>query len=376
MANENNNIKIDNYFELANEAFNNNDYKTIELYCNKILEEAPRDYLNLYFVWFMKGYAVGFQSTVINLRVEEAIGCFSKAIDSAPENKVESLKKSASQAIHSFGVILVADVCDSYAKDPSPTNAEIIMNLTKIVHYWSLSLLKKCGVEAKEYTAKIAESIFSAAIDGYNNIIYRKYCSYEHPTENQWTKYKDWSGHLLDLLRFAIDLDDNDDEADVERWNAIISIASQLQKSVSYEYTNGSYLKYYFDDETQEFLIDMIMEAHTELNKINPSHVIPQRPKPIKSIAIGGCYVATCIYGSYDCPQVWTLRRFRDDILGKTLYGRLFIKAYYAVSPTLVKCFGKTSWFKNMWKPTLDKMVSKLQAKGIENTPYEDKMWR
>lgn len=92
MANENNNIKIDNYFELANEAFNNNDYKTIELYCNKILEEAPRDYPNLSFVWFMKGYAVGFQSTVRNLRIEEAIGCFSKAIDYAPENKVEDLK--------------------------------------------------------------------------------------------------------------------------------------------------------------------------------------------------------------------------------------------------------------------------------------------
>ncbi len=89
-----------------------------------------------------------------------------------------------------------------------------------------------------------------------------------------------------------------------------------------------------------------------------------------------GCYVATCVYGSYDCPQVWTLRRFRDDILGKTWYGRIFIKTYYAVSPTLVKWFGKTSWFKNMWKPALDKMVSNLQAKGIENTPYEDKVWR
>lgn len=22
----------------------------------------------------------------------------------------------------------------------------------------------------------------------------------------------------------------------------------------------------------------------------------------------GGCYVATCVYGSYDCPEVWTLR--------------------------------------------------------------------
>ena len=25
-----------------------------------------------------------------------------------------------------------------------------------------------------------------------------------------------------------------------------------------------------------------------------------------------GCYIATCVYGSYDCPQVLTLRRFRD----------------------------------------------------------------
>ncbi len=31
-----------------------------------------------------------------------------------------------------------------------------------------------------------------------------------------------------------------------------------------------------------------------------------------------GCYIATCVYGSYDCPQVWTLRRFRDYTLDET----------------------------------------------------------
>ena len=44
---------------------------------------------------------------------------------------------------------------------------------------------------------------------------------------------------------------------------------------------------------------------------------------------LAGCYVATCVYGSYDCPQVWTLRRFRDDTLGSTWYGRTFIRVYY-----------------------------------------------
>lgn len=89
----------------------------------------------------------------------------------------------------------------------------------------------------------------------------------------------------------------------------------------------------------------------------------------------GGCYVATCVYGSYDCPQVWTLRRYRDDTLGSTWYGRLFIRTYYAISPTLIKWFGNTNWFKKLWKGKLDRMVAKLQNQGVEDTPYEDKEW-
>ena len=88
-----------------------------------------------------------------------------------------------------------------------------------------------------------------------------------------------------------------------------------------------------------------------------------------------GCYVATCVYGSYDCPEVWTLRRYRDQTLGSTRRGRAFIKLYYAISPKLVKMFGKTKWFKKMWKGKLDRMVKKLNDSGVENTPYQDKNW-
>lgn len=89
----------------------------------------------------------------------------------------------------------------------------------------------------------------------------------------------------------------------------------------------------------------------------------------------GGCYVATAVYGSYDCPQVWTLRRYRDYTLAETWHGRAFIKTYYAISPTLVKWFGHTKWFKKMWQGKLDKLVAKLQENGVESTPYEDKNW-
>lgn len=89
----------------------------------------------------------------------------------------------------------------------------------------------------------------------------------------------------------------------------------------------------------------------------------------------GGCYVATSIYGSYDCPQVWTLRRYRDDMLAASWYGRAFIRIYYAVSPIVVRWFGQKNWFKKMWQSKLDKMVKQLNDLGVENTPYQDKQW-
>lgn len=108
-----------------------------------------------------------------------------------------------------------------------------------------------------------------------------------------------------------------------------------------------------------------------------PSREYPSAPatNASKPSSGGGCYVATAVYGSYDCPEVWTLRRYRDNTLAKTWYGRAFIRTYYAISPTLVKWFGDTSWFKKLWKGNLDRMIKNLQAQGYDSTPYEDKKW-
>ena len=86
-----------------------------------------------------------------------------------------------------------------------------------------------------------------------------------------------------------------------------------------------------------------------------------------------GCYVATCVYGSYDCPQVWVLRRYRDYYLDTKWWGRLFIKVYYAISPKIVSLFGKTLLFNKINKAVLDKKIDKLYKKGYEDNPYNDK---
>ena len=96
-------------------------------------------------------------------------------------------------------------------------------------------------------------------------------------------------------------------------------------------------------------------------------------PQRARRAAKDGCYIATSVYGSYDCPEVWTLRRFRDLKLSKSFLGRVFIKLYYFISPTLVKIFGKTKLFQDFWRKHLNKIVVKLNNKGFSNLPYNDK---
>lgn len=134
--------------------------------------------------------------------------------------------------------------------------------------------------------------------------------------------------------------------------------------------------KYFPTSDSYERLIkgEVIHDYAVKVQELDPSFHVPS----IDSLTnkSGGCYVATAVYGSYDCPEVWTLRRFRDYDLAGTWYGRVFVRTYYAISPTLVKWFGHTEWFKKMWKGKLDRMVKNLQDKGYENTPYEDRDWR
>ena len=107
-------------------------------------------------------------------------------------------------------------------------------------------------------------------------------------------------------------------------------------------------------------------ETVSQIKAFDPTYTLPDfgnssSGSSSSSSSSSGCYVATCVYGSYDCPEVWTLRRFRDYSLAKSWYGRLFIKMYYAVSPTIVKWFGDMEWFKHIWRSRLDRFVQKLQ---------------
>ena len=95
-------------------------------------------------------------------------------------------------------------------------------------------------------------------------------------------------------------------------------------------------------------------------------------PDSSADIAHKDDYIATCIFKSYDDPDVRTLRRYRDSVLAETWYGRLSVKTYYFLSPLLVRCFKKTSKLNKFVLRKLTVKVKRLNESGVENTEYED----
>lgn len=185
------------------------------------------------------------------------------------------------------------------------------------------------------------------------------------------TKYKNISLAITCFSNLC-EVDVNDDSNLEAEINMIISSNYYLgliyatengyknkEKAVTY-LTRAKDLGYSITDEEIKNMTDNIIDS------------TPTEQNDSGNNKSGGCYVATCVYGSYDCPPVWTLRRFRDNTLSQNPFGRMFIRVYYAVSPTIVKMFGKYEWFHKMWRKPLDRLVSKLQKNGMENTPYKD----
>ncbi|MCZ8023293.1 MAG: hypothetical protein O9302_16130 [Cyclobacteriaceae bacterium] len=75
-----------------------------------------------------------------------------------------------------------------------------------------------------------------------------------------------------------------------------------------------------------------------------------------------GCYIATVCYGNINSIEVIKLREFRDTKLSKSFLGRLFIKFYYTVSPSIAKrMVGNDTINKFVRKNILDLFIKFIQ---------------
>lgn len=411
---------IKNYLALANHAYDADNERESENYCNKIIEIDP----TCSEAWLLKGLAAVWQSTLANNRMEEFLSCVVNAFNNA--KSVDELNNCATRAYDGFhGIVLAINELEvnnvvshsnewrtcwneylqlpvQYAtwqaqitlayesafdtffehkpeeERPEPEDIETELSVDDLYE------------ECKEQVLNAGISIWSAALNDYIS------GNGAFPTDDMFDNMMR-EGTLAMLMLEHVIGQDTENASEYAREN-IIKACKNLIAMKLFWVELKSYQPYFSNGSVQYQLSKIVNLAGREkanhdieryqniIKKYDPSYEIPTAatpesesdPQPDSKPApqsTGGCYIATAVYGSYDCPQVWTLRRYRDYTLAEAWYGRAFIRTYYAISPTLIKWFGHTEWFKKMWKGKLDRMVANLKASGVDDTPYEDKVW-
>lgn len=63
-----------------------------------------------------------------------------------------------------------------------------------------------------------------------------------------------------------------------------------------------------------------------------------------------GCFIATAVYGSPFANEVIVLKKYRDNYLLSFGLGRIFVKLYYWISPSIAKQISKSNRLKSITK--------------------------
>lgn len=318
-------VKVDksqdakNLVQLAKDAIDSVNGEEAYSYANRALETDPSNAE----AWFVKMKAVGLMATLGDMKVLDVINAGKKAI--------EYSNKELEKDVYSF-------------------------YLTKCLNdlQFFMGQLEDTDTMKELYDANCQIAPFSAA--------------------QKTLECDSVLGMVINQADLVVSLRTNVPDSIVSNDNDIAHLVGEVAKQWVY-YTNSvnSRFNVYgmnINDETVAKYRGILNDIKKGLPE-EKQNVVGE--EAIDNPSSGPCYVATAVYGSYDCPEVWTLRRYRDFTLDETWYGRLFIKAYYATSPTFVKYFGNEKVFKSQGKRLLDRWVAKLNSKGYECTPYKDK---
>jgi hypothetical protein len=98
-----------------------------------------------------------------------------------------------------------------------------------------------------------------------------------------------------------------------------------------------------------------------ELLSTKPAHRNSDISTSKDSSASENCFVATAVYGDASHPDVVLLRKYRDQILSRTVVGRSFISFYWLVGPVLARTVIKASLASRL-RPFLSYFVRKVST--------------
>ena len=235
--------KVDTYLDMARHAYDASNMEECEAYCNRVIELNPRDYAT----WLLKGKAAGWQSKAMNDRIGEAVECFTKAVDYAPESEAKSVKEDVVESFEGLAVAMLNLKCQSYGRFPSPESAHEIVAWLQRALLHAVNLIVKCDAEPAEVRERMASIAAGAAEAAWSGTIYPEYNNEVHRTKFEWQQFVERGDGAIQLLLAAAALFDEGDAQAIRCYEKCIKINSIIKDSCSttYEPHSGKYIPEY-----------------------------------------------------------------------------------------------------------------------------------
>lgn len=221
-----NNQLIENYYNLALTASRAKNNSEAENYCNKILELDPTHYL----AWQLKGHSVGWDSSLSNIRLEEAITYYNNAIEYAPSKSVkEEMEKSNNEDLENITFALLELQCDRFSKWPDQEESVSIAEIAL--------LTLRISYGKKDYLKKVARKIYETITWTWDGKILSEFRNDNggHPNDEA-LKYVIFRRKLLDgVFLSAAAIDDESNRENISRFRKMISMWNDLTYAKSYD---------------------------------------------------------------------------------------------------------------------------------------------
>lgn len=274
---------IDNYLEMAQTAQDAGNNAEAESYCNKIIEIDPTNYA----AWMLKGEAAAWQSTLQNSRVDEGVNAFIKGINNAPEEEKEELIEVAKEQIKNLSVAMISLRADRFSKWPDEEeSAGFISDLTAILST-VVTFLTQTGtlIPISEIMAPVATLINQSVVKAYQNVILPEYKSerYPWPDDDDFRKFIVRLRYCTTLVEKAIDICDNDDEDDIQRYENLIFLHNQAINACSYDSIYVDFDEYWnanrYDNKPGFYPVKSENRVYFENVSLNENAVASRRQK-------------------------------------------------------------------------------------------------
>ena len=232
-------------------------------------------------------------------------------------------------------------------------------------------------------------NITSVLISGYVSTleIFNRFMDFAYTSNNLYSSFDSRYLRPSDLaLLISAGLSTNEKIITLKKYDNIDNFTNISEEKVSIKdffrkYFNGTfsssddaivsddyrfYGHSYYEDSVTRKSITITPESYLNIIK---NYKIKTKYKNVKEY---NCFMATYIFGSYDCPELWILRRFRDKKLyiDRSLFP--YIELYYKISPKLINLFNKSITMQAIYKSFLIRFIQILKSRNYDDTPYSD----